>query len=264
MAHFKISGFSRPHRPPSAGQDQMQGSYLGPSYDDEAIAATLLECGAQFRRLPENEFIVECARLLADGATVAWFQGRMEFGPRALGARSILADPRNATMQRELNLKVKFRESFRPFAPAVLAEEAGRWFDLHTASPYMLIVADVVPAHRLPSAPAQGMGRLRELRSTIPAVTHVDYSARVQTVHRDTNERFHRLLEEFFCRTGCPMLVNTSFNVRGEPIVESPSDAYRCFMGSGVDYLAIGNILVAKHAQPRRAEPEYAQQFVPD
>jgi carbamoyltransferase len=255
----------RQPRLPSPGRDHMQGSYLGPEYSNDEIAAALRGFGAHFRKLPDEQLFSECASLIAAGATLAWFQGQMEFGPRALGARSILADPRNREMQRNLNLKVKFRESFRPFAPAVLAEEAARWFALDEPSPYMLLVAEVAASQRRTgTSMATGIARLHDERSTVPAVTHVDFSARVQTVHRDTNARFHRLLSEFYRQTGCPVLVNTSFNVRGEPIVASPTDAYRCFMGSGVEYLALGNFLVAKAEQPHAQPIDYVQQFSPD
>jgi carbamoyltransferase len=231
--------------------DSMQGAYLGPQFSDAEIERRLTAAGAIFERLSEDEMIETCAGLLADGSAVGWFQGRMEFGPRALGARSILADPRSPSMQRTLNLKIKFRESFRPFAPAVTREAAADWFELDGESPYMLLVAAVREKRRVPT-PA------------IPAVTHVDYSARVQTVSPETNPRFHRLLRAFERRTGCPVLVNTSFNVRGEPIVGTPEDAYGCFMGTGLDALAMGCCLLRKQDQPAQLRREYHNAFTLD
>ncbi len=261
-------GFHGASRSPCVGLDRMNGSYLGPEFRQEEIEAALSRLGAQFIVLSDADLITRCAQDLAAGRALGWVQGRMEFGPRALGNRSILADPRSPTMQRTLNLKVKFRESFRPFAPAVLAEDARDWFDLETASPYMLLVADVSAPHRLPISPEQnaleGFERLQVARSKIPAVTHVDNSARVQTVHRETNPRFHQLLTEFKQLTGCPVLVNTSFNVRGEPVVCSPEDAYRCFMGSEIDTLAVGNCLLTKADQPAANAARYDRAFEPD
>jgi carbamoyltransferase len=250
----------------AARGDTMQGSFLGPEYTDEEIVRDLHAADARYERMPDERLFPECARLLAEGAALAWVQGRMEFGPRALGGRSILADARNPAMQRDLNLKVKFRESFRPFAPAVLAEDAAAWFDLSVDSPYMLLVAEVAASRRLPEPAGdrpEGLQLLQRLRSTIPAVTHVDGSARVQTVRADTNPRFHRLLTEFKRQTGCPVLVNTSFNVRGEPIVCSPADAYRCFMGCGLDYLVIGNYVIDRRRQSSQTT-DHAQRFLPD
>jgi carbamoyltransferase len=205
------------------------------------------------------------ANALADGRAVGWFQGRMEFGPRSLGARSILADPRSPTMQRTLNLKIKYRESFRPFAPAVLAEDASRWFDMSNESPYMLLVADVRQERRRSMSTEEqalfGIEKLNVARSEIPAVTHVDYSARVQTVHANTNPLFHQLLTRFKALTGCPVLVNTSFNVRGEPIVCTPSDAFRCFMGNELDMLVIGNCILHKSQQDARLKLDYSSAF---
>lgn len=234
--------------------DAMQGALLGPDYSDREIERVLHRHGALARRfVDEAGLCAEVARLLTEGHVVGWFQGRMEFGPRALGNRSILADPRRPGMQQTLNLKIKFREGFRPFAPAVIADECSNWFDLDSPSPYMLLVAPVREVHRRPeSADSQdtSMGKLlRQHRSDIPAVTHVDYSARVQTVDRDTNPRFRALLDAFREITGCPVLVNTSFNVRGEPIVCTPEDAWRCFMGTEMDYLVMGNCVVAKTGQ---------------
>lgn len=219
-----------------ARQDAMAGAYLGPAYSQGEIEKRLQRAGAVFHVRSDAELVAECAQGLANGKALGWHQGRMEFGPRALGARSILADPRPASMQRDLNLKVKFRESFRPFAPAVTKEKAADWFSLKEESPYMLFTADVKVGKR-----------------TIPAVTHLDHSARVQTVGQDTNARFHQLLETFESLTGCPVLVNTSFNVRGEPIVESPEDAFRCFLGTGIEMLAVGNCVLHKHEQTQAA-----------
>ena len=236
VAHHHHLGEAAPEK---GGRDALSGSYLGPGYTDDAIGPFLVARSIPHRlespeRLPEA-----VAAFLAEGRVVGWFQGRMEFGPRALGNRSILGDPRPADMQRRMNVKIKFRESFRPFAPAVLAERAAEWFDLPVESPYMLLVADVTPEHRRAAT-----------RSDIPAVTHVDHSARVQTVRREDNPLFHALLEGFHARTGCPVLVNTSFNVRGEPVVESPADAYACFMRTGIDVLVLGNFVLLKEGQP--------------
>jgi len=234
--------------------DSMRGSFLGPSFTDAEIRSFLDAAGARYEILNEGELLDRVARLLADGNIIGWFYGRMEFGPRALGARSILGDPRNPSMQSAMNLKIKFRESFRPFAPAVLAESASAYFDIDRPSSYMLLVAPVRDDLRTPMTDEQqqlfGISKLNVPRSTIPAVTHVDYSARVQTVHRDTNPRFHQLLRRFEALTGCAVLVNTSFNVRGEPIVQSPEDAYRCFMRTDIDYLVLENSLLAKREQP--------------
>ena len=205
---------------------------------------------------------------LIEQAAIGWFQGRMEFGPRALGARSILADPRAADMQKRLNIKVKYRESFRPFAPAVRCEDASKWFELDEPSPYMLLVAEVQERHRIAMTKEQkalfGIDKLNVSRSTIPAVTHVDYSARLQTVHPETNARFHRLLSRFQARTDCPVLVNTSFNVRGEPIVCTPDEAFRCFMGTDLDVLVIGNCFLRKPDQLATLKLGYEHAFEPD
>ncbi|HTW88708.1 MAG TPA: carbamoyltransferase [Candidatus Binataceae bacterium] len=235
--------------------DAMRGAYLGPSFSSAEVEAALEGAGARYEKLDEGAMSSRVAELLASENVVGWFQGRMEFGPRALGARSIIGDPRNPRMQSVMNLKIKYRESFRPFAPAVLAERVAEWFELDRPSPYMMIVAAVRPELRLPMSAEQaglfGIDKLNLPRSTIPAVTHVDYSARIQTIHRETNPRFHRLLEQFAALTGCPVLVNTSFNVRGEPIVCTPAEAYRCFMRTEMDYLVIEDFLLAKSAQPR-------------
>lgn len=248
-----------------SSSDNMEGAFLGPEFSQEQIEANLNSLGARFRVLPEEELLESCVESLCDGKALGWFQGRMEFGPRALGARSILADPRFPEMQSILNLKVKKRESFRPFAPSVLHEDAAEWFNLNCVSPYMLLVAEVAEQHRHVTKPDQdltGLAWLRLPRSDIPAVTHVDFSARVQTVHSDTNPGYHRLLERFKRRTGCPVLVNTSFNVRGEPIVCTPEDAYRCFMNTEIDLLAIGNCLLYKQQQEVPQEP--SPRFEPD
>ena len=240
-------------RLPATGADAMKGCYLGPEYTQADIETRLREAGARFDVLADADLLAACVDGLADGRALGWFQGRMEFGPRALGARSILGDPRSSQMQSTLNLKVKYRESFRPFAPSVLREEVHNWFDLKGDSPYMLFVADVVQSHRQPVAIDQsqlfGIEKLKLVRSDIPAVTHVDYSARVQTVDAQTNPRYHSLLSAFKQRTGCPVLVNTSFNIRGEPIVCTPEDAFRCFMGTEIELLAVGNCLLRKEDQ---------------
>ena len=245
--------------------DGMNGAYLGPSYDDDECSRRLEQAGARFERLDDDDMIGRAAGDLADGKGLGWFQGRMEFGPRALGNRSIIADARSAGMQSALNLKVKYRESFRPFAPAVLREDVSDWFELDTDSPYMLLVADVVKRrHRQMTAQEQalfGIDKLNVPRSDIPAVTHVDYSARVQTVHAETNPRFHALLSTFKQKTGCPVLVNTSFNVRGEPIVRTPEDAFRCFMGTELDALAVGNLYLKKSDQNSALKLDYKNAF---
>jgi carbamoyltransferase len=255
-------------RRPVNGWDAMKGAYLGPSYNDAAIESELAGERAVWERLDDVEVCPRVAALLADGRVVGWMQGRMEFGPRALGARSILGDPRSSKMQSLMNLKIKHRESFRPFAPSVLAERARDCFDCDRPSPYMLFTAPVARRIRLSLTAEQralcGLDKLTVPRSTLPAVTHVDYSARLQTVHRETNPRFHRLLEEFERRTGCAVLINTSFNVRGEPIVCSPQDAYRCFMRTDIDYLCIGNCLLAKSEQPARPIDGSWHEFEPD
>jgi carbamoyltransferase len=234
--------------------DGQRGSLLGPSFTDQQVRAALDASGATYRIVDDDELLDTVAGLLADGKVVGWFQGRMEFGPRALGARSILGDPRDPAMQSVMNRKIKFRESFRPFAPAVLAERADEWFDLPGGhdSPYMLLVAPVAERHRRPDTPgkdATGLDKLGIVRTDIPAVTHVDHSARLQTVDRRRHDRFHGLLERFGARTGCPVLINTSFNVRGEPIVCTPEDAYRCFMATNIDALAVEHALLLKDEQ---------------
>jgi len=246
----------------------MQHAYLGPAYDQEAIEAALDAVAARYTVVAEDGLASRVALALAEGETVGWFQGRSEFGPRALGNRSILADPRDPDMQRKLNLQIKFRESFRPFAPAVLAEEARDWFDLDGESPFMLVTAPVAAARLLPlssdDAKADLATGLAHPRSTIPAVTHVDGSARVQTVTAAQNPRFHALLSAFRDQTGCPVLANTSFNVRGEPIVQTPEDAFRCFMGTGLDMLVVGNCLIEKKDQDPAHVRHYAGEFALD
>ena len=245
--------------------DGMNGAYLGPSYDDDECARRLKQAGARFERLGGDDIIQRAASDLTDGKGLGWFQGRMEFGPRALGNRSIIADARSPFMQSTLNLKVKYRELFRPFAPAVLREEVSDWFELDGDSPYMLLVADVVKRRRRQMRAEEhalfGIEKLNVPRSEIPAVTHIDYSARVQTVHVETNPRFHALLSTFKEKTGCPVLVNTSFNVRGEPIVRTPEDAFRCFMGTELDALAIGNLYLQKTAQNSALKLDYKNAF---
>lgn len=233
--------------------DAMRGAYLGPQYTQGDIEKRLAAAGAVFTVLSDEALIDTCAKGLAEGKAVGWHQGRSEFGPRALGGRSILGDPRSPSMQKLLNLKVKYRESFRPFAPSVLREHVAEWFDLKGDSPYMLLVADVAEPKRIPMTEQQkqlfGIDKLNVPRSGIPAVTHVDYSARIQTVHRETNARYHALISRFGEMTGCPILVNTSFNVRGEPIVLTPEDAFRCFMGTDIEMLAVGNCVLQKQEQ---------------
>src|SRR5690242_11552283 len=247
------------------GGDTMSGAFLGPSFSQADIERRLTKAGAHFAVLTEDQMIETTARALAAEQAVAWFQGRMEFGPRALGARSILGDPRSATMQKNLNLKVKYRESFRPFAPSVLREDVSDWFELDSDSPYMLIVAGVRQDKRRAMTQEEealfGIDKLNIVRSEIPAVTHVDYSARVQTVHEDTNPLYYRLLKRFKALTGCPVLVNTSFNVRGEPIVCTPEDAFRCFMGNELDLLVVGNCVLSKQEQNQNLKQDYSQAF---
>ena len=255
-------------RPAHDGGDMMRGAYLGPSYSQGEIERRLAAAGARFSVLGERQLLDETAQSLAAGKAVGWFQGRMEFGPRALGARSILGDPRSPTMQKSLNIKVKYRESFRPFAPSVLREDLGDWFELETDSPYMLLVAPVKRSRQRVMSEAEqklfGINKLNVPRSDIPAVTHVDYSARVQTVHRETNPRFHALISRFRSITECPVLVNTSFNVRGEPIVCTPEDAFRCFMGTEIEVLVAGNCLLEKKEQDQSLKISYKGKFEDD
>jgi carbamoyltransferase len=247
------------------GVDAMRGSYLGPDFAEDEIESRLTAAGARFTVHSEDEMIDGTARALADGKAVGWFQGPMEFGPRALGARSILGDARSPKMQKMLNLKVKYRESFRPFAPSVLREDVAEWFDLDRDSPYMLLVADVVEGRQQSMTADEdalfGIDKLNVARSDIPAVTHVDYSARVQTVHAQTNPRYHALISRFKDLTGCPVIVNTSFNVRGEPIVCTPEDAFNCFMGTELDVLAVGNCRIEKEDQDPALKRDYKDAF---
>ena len=249
-------------------KDEMQGSYLGPSFDDFEIENDLKRLGAKYTKFSENDILKIAAEELSKEKTIGWFQGRMEFGPRALGARSIIADPRSNKMQKNLNLKVKFRESFRPFAPSIIREDVSKWFELDCDSPYMLLVANVNKSIRKEMTSEEkklfGIDKLNIKRSDIPAVTHVDYSARIQTVHKNTNPRYYKLLQSFKKITGCPVLVNTSFNIRGEPIVCSVEDAYRCFMGTNLDILICGNFILYKDKQNIELKEKYKNKFTPD
>jgi carbamoyltransferase len=257
--------FQAQPRQVSGRGDKMKGSYLGPEFSQSEIERRLTAVGAKYEVMDEAQLIDACVDALVDEKAAGWFQGRMEFGPRALGARSILADARSPRMQSMLNLKVKFRESFRPFAPSVLREHVAEWFELDGDSPYMLLVADVVKERRKPIAPEEqeltGISRLNVARSEIPAVTHVDYSARIQTVHKETNTRYHALLQRFYERTGCPVIVNTSFNVRGEPLVCIPEDSFRCFMGTKMEVLAVGNCFLRKEDQDPNLSKDYRSAF---
>ena len=245
--------------------DTMQGGYLGPEYEQSDIETRLRDMGAKFDVLSNAEVTDAAAAALADEQAVGWMQGRMEFGPRALGARSIIGDPRSPSMQKTLNLKVKYRESFRPFAPSVLREDVGEWFDHEADSPYMLMVANVKKNHQREMTEAEsalfGIEKLNIPRSIIPAVTHVDYSARIQTVHEDTNPKYHALIKRFKELTGCPIVVNTSFNVRGEPIVCTPEDAFRCFMGTELDVLVVGDCYLKKVDQDPAFKLDYKEAF---
>ncbi len=245
--------------------DGMQGAFLGPQFSQSEIEARLQRAGARFATLSTQAMLDSTAKALAEGKAVGWFQGRMEFGPRALGNRSILGDPRSPMMQKNLNLKVKYRESFRPFAPSVLRDQVPNWFELDVDSPYMLLVAPVAPQHIKPMSADEealfGIDKLNVVRSTIPAVTHIDYSARVQTVHRETNPLYWELITRFHELTGCPILVNTSFNVRSEPIVCTPEDAFRCFMGTDIDMLVAGNSILDKRQQNPALKVDYKDQF---
>jgi carbamoyltransferase len=250
------------------GKDLMEGAFLGPAYTQAEIEGRLTKAGARFNVLSDEDVIEKTADSLVAGEAVGWMQGRMEFGPRALGARSILGDPRSPTMQKTLNLRVKYRESFRPFAPAVLREDVAEWFEMDCDSPYMLLVADVKKERRRRMTNEEeqlfGIDKLNVARSDIPAVTHIDYSARVQTVHADTNPRFHALISRFKQKTGCGVLVNTSFNVRSEPIVCTPEDAFRCFMGNEIESLVVGNCMLRKTEQDPSLKIDYRAEFEPD
>ncbi|MDC0179275.1 carbamoyltransferase [Candidatus Pelagibacter sp.] len=245
--------------------DDMQGSYLGPQYDKAEIEKALMSVGASYEILNEDQILKKTVESIINGDAIGWFQGRMEFGPRALGARSILADPRSPTMQKNLNLKVKFRESFRPFAPSILNEELNDWFDIKSSSPYMLMVAKIKKEKRVEIKNYEkkllGIDKLNIKRSDIPAVTHVDYTSRIQTVHNDTNSIYYKLLSKFKEVTGCPLLINTSFNVRGEPIVNSPTDAFNCFMGTDLETLVIGNFFLKKNNQNSKLKKNYKYKF---
>lgn len=242
--------------------DSMQGAYLGPCFSNEAIKEYLTAEGAHYHDLSDEALFEHTAQLINQQKVIGWFQGRMEFGPRALGNRSILGDARNPEMQSKMNLKIKFRESFRPFAPAILAEHCKDWFNLNVDSPYMLLVADVQAAQQTVTThhqPLCGLDQLKITKTTIPAVTHVDYSARIQTVHAETNPRFHQLIEKFYTLTQCPLVINTSFNVRGEPIVCDYRDAFRCFMSTHIDCLVLENILLLKEEQPAALQARYQE-----
>jgi carbamoyltransferase len=249
----------------NGSRDAMRGSYLGPKFQQPDVEQRLRAAGATFEVLDEQAMIERCAQALADGKALGWHQGRMEFGPRALGGRSILGDARSPTMQKLLNLKVKYRESFRPFAPAVLREHVADWFELDDDSPYMLLVADVLQKHRIAMTEEEkklfGIAKLNVPRSSIPAVTHVDHSARIQTVHADTNPRYHALIKRFNELTGCPVVVNTSFNVRGEPIVCTPEDSFRCFMGTEIEALVVENCWMEKSKQSAELKTRYETKF---
>ncbi len=245
--------------------DSMKGSYLGPDYSNEAIKNTLKKIGAIFIEYSDDDLINKTADFLSKGDAIGWFQGRMEFGPRALGGRSILGDPRSEKMQKNLNLKVKYRESFRPFAPSILAEDLTEWFEMNTHSPYMLLVANVNKNIKKEMTNEEkklfGIDKLNIKRSDIPAVTHVDYSARIQTVHKNTNLKYYNLIKKFKEITNCPVLVNTSFNIRGEPIVNTPEDAFNCFMGTELDKLVIGNFILEKEKQDQNLKKDYSSKF---
>ena len=246
-------------------EDRMRGAYLGPSYSDNSVELKLKKLGAKFQKYSEEQIIDITAKELSNSKTIGWFQGKMEFGPRALGARSIIADPRSEKMQKTLNLKVKFRESFRPFAPSVIREDLAEWFELNCDSPYMLLVAGVNKSIRREMNQEEknlfGIDKLNIKRSTIPAITHIDYSARIQTVHEKTNPKYHQLIKKFKEITGCPVIVNTSFNVRGEPIVCTVEDAFRCFMGTNLDMLVCENFILYKEKQNSKLEEDYKEKF---
>ena len=246
-------------------KDSMKGSFLGCEFDQQQIEKELNSLGANFQTFEYENLIDKTAEFLANEKSIGWFQGRMEFGPRALGGRSILGDPRSNKMQKNLNLKIKYRESFRPFAPSVLKEDANTWFDINVDSPYMLLVADINPNKKIEMTSEQeklfGIDKLNIKRSEIPAVTHVDYSARIQTVTKNTNPRYYDLISNFKKKTGCPLIINTSFNVRGEPIVNTPTDAFNCFMGTELDYLVIGNCILDKSKQTLNFKKNYKNEF---
>ena len=245
--------------------DGMNGSFLGTEFSQEEIETELKTIGAYFETFRYEELIDKTAEYLSNEKVIGWFQGRMEFGPRALGSRSIIGDPRSDKMQKNLNLKVKYRESFRPFAPSILREDLSEWFDINTDSPYMLFVANIISNKKVEMTEEQkklfGIDKLNIKRSKIPAVTHVDYSARIQTVDKDTNKPYYDLISKFKEKTDCPVIINTSFNVRGEPIVNTPSDAFNCFMGTELDYLVIGNCIIDKKKQKYNLKKNYKKEF---
>ena len=245
--------------------DDMKGSYLGTEFSQKEIEKELKLAGAHFEKFEYDDLINKTAEFLSNEKAIGWFQGRMEFGPRALGSRSILGDPRSDQMQKNLNLKVKYRESFRPFAPSILREDLSEWFEMNVDSPYMLLVANINSSKKIEMTNEQkklfGIDKLNIKRSEIPAVTHVDYSARVQTVTKNTNNRYYDLISKFKEKTGCPVIVNTSFNVRGEPIVNTPTDAFNCFMGTELDYLVIGDCILDKSKQDPKLKRDYLKKF---
>ena len=253
------------HKKVTKKKDNMRGAYLGPNYTIDQVKNDLDTLGAVYEKHSEEKLMVKTIEALNEGKAIGWMQGRMEFGPRALGNRSILADPRCPLIQKQLNLKVKFRESFRPFAPSILSEDLNDWFNLEKESPYMLFVADIKDNKKIEMSPEEqdlfGIDKLNIKRSSVPAITHVDYSARIQTVHKETNPKFHRLISLFKNKTGCPLLVNTSFNVRGEPIVCSPEDAFRCFMGTDLDILIIEDFMLHKHHQDKSLMENYEEKY---
>jgi carbamoyltransferase len=246
-------------------KDSMKGSYLGPEFTQDEIEQELKSIGANFDTFDYENLIDKTSSFLSEGNAIGWFQGKMEFGPRALGGRSILGDPRSEKMQKNLNLKVKYRESFRPFAPSIIKEDLQEWFDLNVESPYMLLVAEINSEKKIEMTKEQkelfGIEKLNIKRSEIPAVTHVDYSARIQTVTQTNNKIYYDLILKFKKKTGCPVIVNTSFNVRGEPIVNTPTDAFNCFMGTELDYLVIGNCILDKNKQDPNLKKDYTKQF---
>tara|TARA_Y100000389_G_scaffold197899_1_gene233391 strand:- start:13934 stop:15772 length:1839 start_codon:yes stop_codon:yes gene_type:complete len=246
-------------------RDSMKGSYLGPEFNDYEIETEMNLCGAKYEKFKDEKLIEKVASYLADQKAIGWMQGRMEFGPRALGGRSIIADSRSPLMQKQLNLKVKYRESFRPFAPSILHEDVDKWFNHYGESPYMLLVSDIKKDKRISVSKSDeklfGIDKLNTPRSIVPAITHVDYSARIQTVHSDTNPKYHSLISKFKEMTGCPIIVNTSFNVRGEPIICTPTDAFRCFMGTELDVLCVGNYLLIKEDQEEALKENYKQLY---
>ena len=262
--HLSLNGERKLNKKP----DAMKGSYLGPKFSDNEIKTQLKSCGAVFKKLKKNELIDNVVSALVKKKAIGWMQGRMEFGPRALGARSIIADPRHSEMQKQLNLKVKYRESFRPFAPSILSEDLCEWFDLDKKSPYMLVVADVKKKRLRKMTEKEeklfGIEKLNIKRSSVPAITHVDYSARIQTVHKNLNPLFHNLISRFKEKTGCPLIINTSFNIRGEPIICSPKDAFKCFMGTNLDLLAIGKYVLFKEDQHEYLKKSYKEKYTLD